>query len=163
GGRRRRARPRAARDRADPSHDAAAHRERQGAARALPRGLPRRHARRAGAPRAMKRLAPASVDPYAPGFLADPWAAYRSLHAGGFDAARDFADRLPPLFMARLLGIAESDLPFLLEQTDGLLIAFNRMLHVREYAALEPRAARTLAFLRGVAAERRRAPRDDGI
>jgi cytochrome P450 len=83
--------------------------------------------------------------------------------AGGFDAALDFADRLPPAFMARLLGFAEADLPPLLGLTNGMLVAFNRTLHVREYAALEPRAAEAVAFLAAIAAERRRAPRDDGL
>ena len=217
----------------------------------------------------MKRLAPEGIDPYAPGFLGDPFAAYQRLHAAGevlwqprlglwlvpghaaarallrdaalavipiganlqelggragrafpalrevldavpflvnppahaalrrfvasilsaqaisawvpamreitrgllaplaaadrFDAAADFADRLPPLFMARLLGLPESGVPELLEHTTGVIAVFNRALRMSEYGALEPKAAAALAVLRGVVAERRAAPRDDAI
>jgi cytochrome P450 len=83
--------------------------------------------------------------------------------AGGFDAARDFADRLPPLFMARLLGLPEEGVDELLGHTTGVIAVFNRVLPMREYAALEPKAAAALAHIERVVAERRAAPRDDAL
>jgi cytochrome P450 len=80
-----------------------------------------------------------------------------------FDAAADFADRLPPLFMARLLGLPEDKVPELIGLTTGVIAVFNRVLRMREYSALEPKAAAALGFVRGVVAERRAAPRDDAI
>jgi cytochrome P450 len=85
-------------------------------------------------------------------------------HAPGrFDLVLDFADTMPPLFMAQLLGIPQAELPALRTLTDGVIQIFNRVLHLREYAELDRRIAEALALLRRIAAERRRAPQDDGI
>ena len=83
--------------------------------------------------------------------------------ARAFDAAADFADRLPALFMARLLGIAESELAGFLPHTEGVAKLFNRLLRLREYEELERQIGGGLERLRALAAERRRAPRDDVI
>jgi len=217
----------------------------------------------------MKPLAPAGIDPYAPGFLGDPWAAYRRLHEAGpllwssahrlwlvpghaaaramlrdpgiftsplahsvsrlgerggqaypslcgildsipfytnppahapmrrlftsilaarpisghvpvmreiaervlakarapgrFDLVLDFADRVPALFMAQLVGIPERELPVLRTLTEGVIVVFNRVLRLREYAAIDRRVAEALSLLEGIAAQRRRSPQDDGI
>jgi len=83
--------------------------------------------------------------------------------AGGFDAAADFADRLPTLFMGHLLGVPEEEMPGLRRYTDDIAKLFNQLLHVREYRELDGRLGGGLELLERIAAERRRAPRDDAI
>jgi cytochrome P450 len=82
---------------------------------------------------------------------------------GRFDAVQEFADLVPPLFMAHLLGIPKADVPALLSLTAGMARMFNRLLHLREYGEIERRVAEGAELLRRIAAQRRRSPEDDGI
>jgi pimeloyl-[acyl-carrier protein] synthase len=83
--------------------------------------------------------------------------------ARAFDAAAEFADQLPPLFMARLLGLPAEDMPRLVGHTSGIIAVFNRGMRLREYDALEPKTAAALDYVGGVVAARRASPRDDAI
>jgi len=83
--------------------------------------------------------------------------------AEGFDAVTDYADRLPPLFMARLLGVPEDGVPQLLGYTTGVIAVFNRTLRMREYERLESKTAAALAYLLELARARRAHPQDDAI
>ena len=81
---------------------------------------------------------------------------------GGIDAVLGFADLLPPLFIARLLGVPEADLPELRGCT-AILKGLNRLLSLREYEELERSAQTGRRYFAALVAARRRAPAEDGI
>jgi hypothetical protein len=81
---------------------------------------------------------------------------------GGFDAVRDFADRLPALFVARLLGIPEAELAGV-QRCDVVLRGMNRLLRFDEYESIDEAARAGIAYFSATVAARRRSPGDDGI
>jgi cytochrome P450 len=81
---------------------------------------------------------------------------------GGIDAVRGFADLLPPLFVASLLGLPEADLPEL-RRCGVVLKGLNRLLSLREYDALEQAAQAGRNYFAELIRMRRRAPGEDGI
>lgn len=84
--------------------------------------------------------------------------------AGGGDLVSDFAKAIPYRFTAALLGVPESDLPFLVECGEGTLVAmFNRNCTAREYRLANARIASAIDYLQAQLAERRVRPRDDGM
>jgi cytochrome P450 len=81
---------------------------------------------------------------------------------GGFDAVLDFAELLPPLFITRLLGIPEADLPAL-RSSNQVLRALNRVIRLAEYESVERTARAHTDYFLAFVKERRRAPGNDGI
>jgi cytochrome P450 len=88
----------------------------------------------------------------------------KGLRQGGMDLVREYSDRLPFLFMAELLGVPESDVPFLMDCCDRVVVAlFRRQCSPSEYIELNSQIALGLDHLESLFRERRRQPRADGL
>jgi cytochrome P450 len=86
-----------------------------------------------------------------------------ALPAGDFDLLPAFAQKLPVIIIARLLGVPESMAPDLLQWSNAMVGMYQaKRTRADEDAAIAATQAFT-AFLRGYIADRRRQPADDLI
>ena len=79
------------------------------------------------------------------------------------DAATDYADRLPPLVMAALLGLTAEQVAFLMEVVFEVSRGFDRGRSLRFYQRVDAGAAKGRALFKTLIAERRAHPGDDGL
>lgn len=83
---------------------------------------------------------------------------------GGLDLVKDFADLLPFHFMAEFLGVPRTDVPFLMDCCERVVVAlFRRHCSRTEYVQLNSQIALALDHLESLFRERRTRPREDGL
>ena len=84
---------------------------------------------------------------------------------GGFDLMRDFASRIPAAVVAHILGIPQED-EFELTRNSRIIIeAFDLIvpLPLRSFQRINRAAGEMIDYFSGQVAQRRRAPREDGL
>lgn len=82
---------------------------------------------------------------------------------GECDIVRDYAEILPSMVSARLLGLDESERQAFFAATYGLMGAFNRGCSIARYRDFDARLGALRGTIDALFAERRRTPRADGL
>ncbi len=85
------------------------------------------------------------------------------VEAGQGDAVTGYADLLPPMFMGRLLGLADDDVDVLVRTVSEVTKSFDRGRSMRFYQRVDQTAAVARAFFLDAISARRRSPREDGL
>jgi cytochrome P450 len=80
-----------------------------------------------------------------------------------FDAITRYADLVPPLFMGRLLGLADSDTHLLVRTIAEVTMTFDRGRSPRFYERVNRTVTAALSVLLDAVASRRRHPAEDGL
>ena len=110
--------------------------------------------------RTLNHLPLSTLAPRMDAIARDLWQA--AAEQGRSDIVLDYAEPLPSLVIAHLLGLTESERAELFELTYGLAGLFNRGCSLKDYAEYETRLAKLSSVLAPIFDDRRAEPRGDG-
>lgn len=80
-----------------------------------------------------------------------------------FDAVTAYADRVPPLFMGRLLGLSDDQVSAIMAIVSEVTMTFDRGRSLRFYQRVDRTVAAAIEIFAAEIAGRRRGPRHDGL